>query len=354
MFVACTVSLNLPHSLAEPPTSWKYCWAILRCSLWKSRMRHCQGIWRPELKMCHGLWNTAQDPHFPLCEAVHQTKNNTCRSLLQAPSSADNPIQMYWPPLSNVLTTSFRCTDHPFQMYWPPLSDVLTTPFGCRQMNWPHPSDVLTCPDPPFLMYWQMYWPSFQMYWPLSVLTTPFRCRCTDHPLLMYWQMYWPPLSDVLTTPSGCRQRYWPPPSDVLTSVLTTPFWCTDNFTDHPLQMYWQIYWPPPSDVLTTPFWCTDHPLHMYSCCMVAQATGPHSLSHVLHSAHQYSPIPVPGPEQHWPHPSGCTPVAWWAPSPWSGCTLQECHLHTNTRYTHCASPTRCRHPKQHAPQWCW
>jgi len=26
------ISCDLPHSLADPPTSWKYCWAIFKCS----------------------------------------------------------------------------------------------------------------------------------------------------------------------------------------------------------------------------------------------------------------------------------------------------------------------------------
>lgn len=30
----------IPHSLAEPPTSWKYCWAILRCSLCKKKTKN--------------------------------------------------------------------------------------------------------------------------------------------------------------------------------------------------------------------------------------------------------------------------------------------------------------------------
>lgn len=28
---------NIPHSLADPPTSWKYCCATFRCSLWNDR-----------------------------------------------------------------------------------------------------------------------------------------------------------------------------------------------------------------------------------------------------------------------------------------------------------------------------
>jgi len=27
------MNLYIPHSLADPPTNWKYCWAIFKCSL---------------------------------------------------------------------------------------------------------------------------------------------------------------------------------------------------------------------------------------------------------------------------------------------------------------------------------
>lgn len=33
---------SLPHSLAEPPTNWKYCWAILRCSFCTTYIEHSQ------------------------------------------------------------------------------------------------------------------------------------------------------------------------------------------------------------------------------------------------------------------------------------------------------------------------
>jgi len=47
-----------------------------------------------------------------------------------------------------------------------------------------------------------------------------------------------------------------------------------------------------------------------------------------------YSRNPVPGPGRRWPPPWGCTPGAWWAPDPWSGCTPPLRHLGAVTKTT--------------------